>query len=240
MTPAGRPGTNLPAPYVSPWVRLRSDLRDAAAWLGLKVRELARRNGQADLPRPSFWPRDLAPLFWPLVVLGAGLLVWAGLRLLPGSPPATDLQEPRAVQSISGGSTPAEEPQAPPVPSGQEGESASVELQEPEPPEAAGAGSEESLREVDPLISLFNDAADSGDLVLGVRTDPAAGRVDLRLGGAFRSLRQDLRQQAAARWQRRAATLGYERIDLLDPDGRLLGRNALVGSGMILLDAAAI
>ena len=69
--PSG-PGSNLPAPYQAPWVRLVADLRDLLASLQLKVWELWRRNAQGDLWRPSFWPQALAPLVWPLL-LGLGL-----------------------------------------------------------------------------------------------------------------------------------------------------------------------
>ena len=44
------------------------------------------------------------------------------------------------------------------------------------------------------------------------------------------------RRRWAERWQERALALGYRRLELVDADGRLLARAALVGSGMILLD----
>jgi hypothetical protein len=82
-----RPGAPLPAPYQDPFSRLAEDLRAVVASLGLRLRELWRRNRQGDLARPRFWPRDLAPLYWPLL-LSCGLLLlvllpWQLARLMP-------------------------------------------------------------------------------------------------------------------------------------------------------------
>lgn len=76
--PAG--GSNLPAPYRNPWFALADDLRAALADLGLRVRELRRRNGDGSLWRPGWWPAGLAPLFWPLL-LALTLAVLVGLAL---------------------------------------------------------------------------------------------------------------------------------------------------------------
>ena len=59
----------LPAPYQSPWEALRRDVPAALADLRLRGRELWRRNWEGDLSSPGFWPQDLAPLFWPLLLL---------------------------------------------------------------------------------------------------------------------------------------------------------------------------
>ena len=50
----------------------------------LRAQETWRRNREGDLDVPAFWPRDLAPLFWPLVVSLALLLVGAGVVVLAG------------------------------------------------------------------------------------------------------------------------------------------------------------
>lgn len=285
MTPAARPGANLPAPYVSPWQRLRRDLRDLQAWTGLKIRELVRRNGQADLPRPFFWPVELAPLFWPLVLLGAVVvLTWAGLQLLSDHSPAREIPPPQDTtpfhgSSRSGGEDGSDSPppasirpedldrdsplpgdrgtslpsapsipteDAPPrsrTPSGSaEGErrSASPATADQIPSAALPESAEHSGDQKEPLLALFNGEEESRALVTGVQIDPARGDIHLHLSVAFGSLQEDLRQRMAERWQRQAAEMGYERLELLDSSGRLLGRNALVGSGMILLDAAAM
>ena len=64
----------LPAPYRNPWRSLADDLRAVVADLRLRLQEVWRRNGEGSLWLPNAWPRDLAPLFWPLV-LGAAVLV---------------------------------------------------------------------------------------------------------------------------------------------------------------------
>ena len=74
----------LPAPYQSPWEALRRDLAAVVADLRLRAQETWRRNREGDLDVPAFWPRELAPLFWPLVVSLALLLVGAGVVVLAG------------------------------------------------------------------------------------------------------------------------------------------------------------
>ena len=74
----------LPAPYQSPWEALRRDLAAVVADLRLRAQETWRRNREGDLDVPAFWPRDLAPLFWPLVLSLALLLVGAGVVVLAG------------------------------------------------------------------------------------------------------------------------------------------------------------
>ena len=105
-------GSDLPAPYEDPWLRLAIDLRAVVASLRLRLRELWRRNAQADLPRPAAWPVRLAPLFWPLVggavlALVLALLVAVGPRLAgglarAGAPPAA----PRPELPAAGGDLP--------------------------------------------------------------------------------------------------------------------------------------
>ena len=58
MAPIGpeQPGANLPAPYRSPWSVLAGDLVAVGADIGLRCRELWRRNRHGELPCPRFWP----------------------------------------------------------------------------------------------------------------------------------------------------------------------------------------
>ena len=44
-------------------------------------------------------------------------------------------------------------------------------------------------------------------------------------------------QRLADQWQERLSDLGFERLTLVDVDNHPLGRSALVGSGMILVNA---
>ena len=71
--------SSLPAPYQSPWEALRQDLPAAAADLRLRLQELWRRNREGDLSTPGFWPQDLAPLFWPVVLLVLLLVLSLGV-----------------------------------------------------------------------------------------------------------------------------------------------------------------
>ena len=66
---AGDPSGNLPAPYVSPWLEFGRNLKAMAADLRLRGQELWRRNREGELSVPGFWPRDLAPSFWPLLLV---------------------------------------------------------------------------------------------------------------------------------------------------------------------------
>ena len=80
---SGEPPSLLPVAYRSPWEQLRSvlgrDLPAVVASVGLRLRELWRRNREGDLSAPGFWPLGWTPLFWPLVAL---LLVLSLLVLL--------------------------------------------------------------------------------------------------------------------------------------------------------------
>jgi hypothetical protein len=83
-------------------------------------------------------------------------------------------------------------------------------------------------------MALASD--DPDHLIAEARADPAAGRLVLLLTPAFGPLGEEQRRRWAERWRERAESLGYEELELRSPAGRLLGRKALVGSGMILLE----
>lgn len=102
--PRPEPRSGLPAPYEDPWRRLAVDLQAAFASTGLRLRELWRRNGEGDLPRPALWPAAAAPLFWPLLLalillVAAVLTVWLIPRQVagrsgPADAPAPSLSSP--------------------------------------------------------------------------------------------------------------------------------------------------
>ena len=109
----------LPAPYAPPWKRLGEDGVALLAWLGLKLRELWRRNREGTLPLPGFWPRRWPRLFWPLVVaallLGGGLVGRAWLSRPVAGPlctdplgtaPPLDTEPPLSAPSSRGANTP--------------------------------------------------------------------------------------------------------------------------------------
>lgn len=236
------PGSNLPSSYVSPWWLLGQDLKAVAASLGLRARELWRLNGSGDLPRPGFWPRTWAVLFWPLVLVGALLLLLAIGRLayrgatragLPAPLPVASVQTTRAIAPV--GARDGEGPTAPSVGEPVDEPLASV----PEPPEPAPPPPSPELA-LDPLLELLT-AGEGQALIVAARPRPELGSLVLEIdSAAFLALPPAQRQSQADLWQQRAAELGYDALDLVEGNSaagssRLLGRQARVGSGMILL-----
>ena len=294
-----RPGAPLPAPYQDPFSRLAEDLRAVVASLRLRLRELWRRNRQGDLARPGFWPRDLAPLYWPLL-LSCGLLLlvllpWQLARLLPQRPaPPISLNSPNAdaipsdatagdatapgsiannshpPDSLSTGSPSANFPPANSLLTNSlpgdslatkssaaagaaPGVAATEELASPgataEGIEGAGVGgalADSSAASSQPSPALGAEMAllaefaqqDPGQLIVVAQADPETAMVRLQLTEGYGRLSQRRRQAQAERWWQRSLELGYEQLQLRDGLGRILARQARVGSGMILLDAA--
>lgn len=294
-----RPGAPLPAPYQDPFSRLAEDLRAVVASLRLRLREFWRRNRQGDLARPGFWPRDLAPLYWPLL-LSCGLLLlvlvpWQLARLLPQRPaPPISLNSPNAdaipgnatapgskannshpPDSLSTGSPPANSLPTNSLPGDSSatkssaaagaapGVAATEELASPgataEVIDGAGAdGADEtgagvggaladsSAASLQPSPALKAEMAlleefaqqDPGQLIVVAQADPETAMVRLQLAEGYGRLSQRRRQAQAERWWQRSLELGYEQLQLRDGLGRILARQARVGSGMILLDAA--
>lgn len=245
IEPLGRPqdlrepGTALPSPYVSPWSLLGRDLRAVLASLGLRARELWRRNGSGQLPLPAFWPGVLSSLFWPLVLLAAVLLplgavtLWGhgGARMVAVAP----LPVPTPLETSSPGGAaepylatiPADEP-APPA-EGIESAPAAADGAEPSAPPPLA---------LDPLLELL--AADAGTsdgpaLLLAARPQPERALMVLELKPDFLSLSIGERQRQADRWLTQTKDLGYDTLELVDERGRVLARQARVGTGMILL-----
>lgn len=233
-----QPGQNLPAPYQDPVAALGRDLQAVVASLRLRLLELGRRNRQGDLSVPGFWPKELAPLFWPLL-LALGLAVLVALpigvgRLLP-QPAQPEPDQPAKLLT-----TPL--PQARPT---AEAESIADPLPAAEAPAPLvpipelGADPEPPPLQLDPLLALLRDD-DPRHLIANAQPDPGAGLLQLQLGEAFALLPPAERSAEANHWLERSQALGYERLQLLDGAGRLLGRQALAGSGMILLDESTL
>ena len=221
------PASDLPAPYASPWGQLGGALRAVLASLRLKLRELWRRNREGDLSVPGFWPQGLAPLFWPLLL--AALLVltlalagkaWGGLSNRAPSPPAPLLAPgPEEAPTVSAQARVAPAPVT-----------ARAPLTEPPPPPPP--------LELDPLLGLLSQD-DPDHLIASAHPEPSQGRLVLTMAPSYTALSEASRRRWAERWQQRALALGYERLELVDGQQRLLARGALVGSGMILLDPGA-
>ena len=101
-------------------------------------------------------------------------------------------------------------------------------LPAPQPPSAVQPPPDALLLEFAP--------DDPESWIATTQADPGALRLDLQVKDGFWLLARSQRLARADEWQRRAQSLGYEDLRLLDGRGQVLGRRALVGSGMILLD----
>jgi hypothetical protein len=233
VTDSRKPGSDLPAEYVDPWRLLRRDLRALLASLRLRLQELWRRNRQADLWRPGFWPAVLAAWFWPLLLVLL-LLAPIGLLLWQPASPASD-NAPQPTSSGIGNRGPAEPPLAESLPPQQE---SVAPPREPAPvlePAATEPVLPEPLR--DPLlVTLEPDATPL--LLLEACPSPAEGLLRLTVAEEFARLPAGQRRQRALEWWADARNLGYERLELRDRRSQLLARSALVGEGLVLFDGA--
>jgi hypothetical protein len=251
----------LPVPYENPWGLLARDGRAVVASLRLQARELWRRNRQGDLRRPGFWPADLAPLFWPLALALAGgllvLLVVGGAKLFAPKPAGVG-----PVEVSRGGVAPAAEVR-PATLESETLASPTLNLEplepeplNPEPLEVAAAepmaaerlAAEESLAAEspaaespaaenpgpDPLEAAMGEV-DPGHWIRAIAADPERGTLQLVLAAPFTALPEAQQLQQAETWQTQAQALGFDRLELTDRQGRPIGRQARVGSGMILL-----
>jgi hypothetical protein len=99
------------------------------------------------------------------------------------------------------------------------------------PGETAG----ETATDLDRLREVLQADAPDGP-ILDLIADPAAATLTLDLAESFLALPPAQRQQRAEQWQQAAASEGYGHLRLRDGSGRPLGRDALVGGGMILLE----
>ncbi len=210
---------SLPAPYANPWSSLAQDLRAVAADLRLRLQELWRRNREGDLSTPGFWPRDLAPLFWPLVLvlpallLAAGVMQWQRLHPEPPPPPqveqltTTPLPEARLLPD-----QPAMEPDPEPA---------------PEP--------ETALPRLDPLLQ-FLAADDSDGLILAAEPQLSRNSVRLIVSDDWLAWPQARRQALAESWWEQLEAEGFSALTIESSDQRLLARTARVGNGMILFN----
>ncbi|CAK6688403.1 hypothetical protein [Synechococcus sp. CBW1107] len=230
-----RPGSELPVVYESPWRALGRDLRAVYASCVLALRRLWRRQWQGDLPTPPFWPRGQATLFWPALLLSALLLLglaggWAVRQLhSPSVERPVGLDRSGPSPSIASPTVP-----SPPLPIDPAFDPVQAPVEtppEPLPPKAKAAPSASSAP-----IQLPQGFSDDSGLVLAAPTGGSALLLNLRISEAFQALPERERQRLAQQWWQQALGLGYEQLRLFAPSGAELGRNAVVGGGMILLD----
>jgi hypothetical protein len=204
----------------------------------LRLREVLRRNGEGSLWRPRWWPADLAPLFWPLllaltltllVALGLGL---ARLKPAPASAPAP-VPAAQPAPEPAPEPAPAPTPEAAPVPAA---EPEAMAEAEPAPEPEAAIAPEPPPLPPDPLVLLLQRPGADG-LIRGADGQVEASTLVLQLAPAFPALAHQEQLRRAELWQQWGRDLGYDHLELRDSRAGLLGRDALVGDGMILFNA---
>ncbi|WP_114993383.1 hypothetical protein [Synechococcus sp. UW179A] len=249
-----RDDRSLPAPYQSPWEALRQDLPAAAADLRLRFQELWRRNREGDLSTPGFWPQDLAPLFWP-VLLAVGLLVLSlGVVQLRSALNVADVDPVPAVERIRTTPLPearplrsepeilpaAEDPTQTSLPTSPQ--KLPMQVASPAPESLVLPKPEPPILQVDPLLNLLEqvdaDGADPTGLLLAARPVLAENAAVLVVdSGVWSELPQAIRFERAESWWQTLQDQGYDAITLEDVDQHLLARPARVGGGMIMFDS---
>lgn len=233
------PSSDLPATYRNPWQTLGENLQAVVADARLRARELWRRNGQGTLGRPSWWPADLAPLFWPLLLAAALALLLAsfgGFALVVFSRVPVALEPPVAIQSSLNPQLSSETPLIPqlsmplePAPISEPSPAIEVVPQVPDSPLP-----EPPSPEPEPLPAVLTPPGADG-LLISAQAMPDQLSLVLQLSPEFSQLPRAEQQQCADRWQQWSADLGYDHLELRDAHAVLLARDALVGGGMIVL-----
>ena len=247
LQPASR---DLPAAYRNPWQNLRDDLEAVVADSRLRCQELWRRNGQGSLWRPTWWPTDLAPLFWPLVLglvialsaLGIAATATAFSRVQPDVavdrsvmvPADNDRGPEQRLQQ------PADEPEERFVEGGDATADLSLpdQLAAPSLDEALTPEPEKPQVPVDPLAVLVQRPEADG-LLIGAQVLPDQVTLVLQVSASFDRLPAAEQQRRAVQWQQWGSDLGYDHLELRDSRAGLLARDALVGSGMIVLSESS-
>ena len=221
----------LPVPWSSPWKQLRQDLARDLPAVGfaslLRLRELWRRNREGDLSVPGFWPQALSAWFWPLLLALALSVLSLPLLLGRGNKPAPPVvvEQPLAVEQQLQQAFESPQPQPEPSPV--------VEpAVEPLPLPA------EPLVSLDPLLALLDEGS-TADLIASIHPLPDQGVLELTPSDGFASLSTSARQQQADHWLELSRSIGYDNLQLVDATGKLVGRSAQVGEGMILWNLAS-
>ena len=220
----------LPVPWSSPWKQLRQDLARDLPAVGsasvLRLRELWRRNREGDLSVPGFWPQALSAWFWPLLLAVALSLLSLPLLLGrgPTPAPAVVLEQPLPVEQQL---QQAFEP-TPPAPQPLPAAEPEVDLL-PLPAEP--------LVSLDPLLALLEEGS-TADLIASIHPLPDQGVLELTPSDGFATLTTSARQQQADHWLDLSRSIGYDNLQLVDATGKLVGRSAQVGEGMILWNLA--
>ena len=220
----------LPVPWSSPWKQLRQDLARDLPAVGsasvLRLRELWRRNREGDLSVPGFWPQALSAWFWPLLLAVALSLLSLPLLLGrgPTPAPAVVLEKPLPVEQQLQQAFEPTPPAPQPLPA--------AELEVNPLPLPA-----EPLVSLDPLLALLEEGS-TADLIASIHPLPDQGVLELTPSDGFAALSTSARQQQADHWLDLSRSIGYDNLQLVDATGKLVGRSAQVGEGMILWNLA--
>ena len=238
----GEPSGNLPAPYVSPWQEFGRNLQAMAADVRLRGQELWRRNREGELSVPGFWPRDLAPSFWPLLLVLLLLLPLAGIRFWHDHARPEPSPEPVEQQRTSPLELPA--PELIPAPQPMEEEPPLIPKAMDAEPAVDPLEPEQLLQpklSFDPLFELFQDTAVPKGLLRSAKPVPEQDRLLLELSvDVWAQTPIEQRQTLASSWLQSAFELDYASLQLVNQQGDLLGRSARVGGGMILFDLGLV
>ena len=220
----------LPVLWSSPWKQLRQDLARDLPAVGsasvLRLRELWRRNREGDLSVPGFWPHALSAWFWPLLLAVALSVLSLPLLLGRGTTPAPAvvLEQPLPVEQQLQQAFEPTPPAPQPLPA------AEPEV-DPLPLPA------EPLVSLDPLLALLEEGS-TADLIASIHPLPDQGVLELTPSDGFAALSTSARQQQADHWLDLSRSIGYDNLQLVDATGKLVGRSAQVGEGMILWNLA--
>ena len=220
----------LPVPWSSPWKQLRQDLARDLPAVGsaslLRLRELWRRNREGDLSVPGFWPQALSAWFWPLLLAVALSVLSLPLLLSRGTTPkpVAVVEQPLPVEQQLQQALQPPLPAAEPLP---------AVVPEPEPMPLPA----EPLVSLDPLLALLEEGS-SADLIASIHPLADQGVLELTPSDGFAALSTSSRQQQADHWLELSRSIGYDNLQLVDATGKLVGRSAQVGEGMILWNLA--
>ena len=234
--------SELPVPYVSPWIEFGRNLRALIADLRLNIQAVWRRNREGDLSVPAFWPSKFTSLFWPLVLVLLLLSIFSGLRWLQSDSGV----EQRPVVDATPQAVPTPLPLVNPdsVPTSDAESRSEFDLDSeadlflgPFSPEQAPPP--QPRLTLDPLLELFLNQSAADGVLLAASPQPEENRLVLELSEQWFLLTTERREALASDWFDRAVALDYQTLQLIDARNNLLGRSARVGTGMILFAPAS-
>ena len=226
----------LPERYTNPWVTFRKSCRVLAAHLGLRSRELFRRNWEGELLGSKYFPKKVARLLFPFLIVAclsfSFLLIQFFVQHLSvrwSSDTYTEnltnnlLNEETAQMSTSDEM----------LLNDRTGKLENDQNSNTYMDLADDFIEQESLRE------SFLDTAVPKELIELAAISPLKNVLALKLSSAWSELSLVRKNSLAQHFQVQANELGYAELELIDKDGYLLGRTSRVGSGMIMFNLSS-